>query len=220
QLRVGDLQEVLQLPDAGAAGGPALVVERAAVEEEAVGAVVVVGVELDALPAGDGAERVPLVGGHVPVGPVRAAGGVAAGAHVVHAEDVGDLQVLLEGVLVRVGERPGRRYEAVVALGAQSVVVEPSAQEPGALHRFEVVAAGGVGVLAVARELDLAVAVPGELLEDLAEAGGQVAREGVAGGGVADGVEDDAALVRRDEHLPATMAVVAPVPVAVVSVPA
>src|SRR5690606_5272701 len=128
------------------------------------------------------------------------------------------LQVLLEGVLVRGGERPGRRYEAVVALGAQSVVVEPSAQEPGALHRFEVVAAGGVGVLAVARELDLAVAVPGELLENLAEAGGQVAREGVAGGGVADGVEDDAALVRRDEHLPAT--VPGAVTVVVVSVPA
>src|SRR5690606_19560464 len=124
--------------------------------------------------------------------------------------------------LVRRGERPGRRDEAVVALGAQSVVVEPAAQQPGSLDRFEVVAAGGVGVLAVAREFDLAVAVPGELLEDLAEAGGQVAREGVAGGGVADGVEDDAALVRRYEHLSAPMAVVVvvPVPVVVVSVPA
>ncbi len=208
QLRVGDLQEVLQLPDAGAAGRPALVVQRAPVEQEAVRAVVVVGVELDALAAGDLAERVPLVGGHVPVGAVGAAGGVAAGAHVVHADDVGDLQVLLEGVPVGGGQRPGRRDEAVVALGAQPVLVEPAAQELRALHGLQVVAAGCVGVLAVTGELDLAVAVPGELLEHLAEARGQVTGERVAGGGVTDGVEDDAALVRRDEHLAAAVVVV------------
>lgn len=178
----------------------------------------VVGVELDALPVGDRAEGVPLVGGHVPVGAVGAAGGVAAGAHVVHAEDVGDLQVLLEGVLVRRGQRPGGRDEAVVALGAQTVVVEPAAQQPGALDGLQTRAARRVGVLVVPGELDLAVAVAGELLEDLAEAGGQVGGEGVAGGGVADGVEDDAALVRRDEDLPVT--VVVPVVVVVVSVPA
>lgn len=196
--------------------GQALVVQRAAVEQEAVGAVVVVGVELDALAVGDRAEGVPLVGGHVPVGAVGAAGGVAAGAHVVHAEDVGDLQVLLEGVLVRRGQRPGGRDEAVVALRAQTVVVEPGAQQPGTFDGLQVGTARRVGVLAVAGELDLAVAVAGQLLEDLAEAGGQVGGEGVAGGGVTDGVEDDAALVRRDEDLP----VAVPMAVVVVSVPA
>lgn len=215
--RVGDLEEVLQFPDARTAGRPALVVQRAAVEQETVGAVVVVGVELDALPVGDRAEGVPLVGGHVPVGAVGAAGGVAAGAHVVHAEDVGDLQVLLEGVLVRLGQRPGGRDEAVVALGAQPVVVEPGAQQPGALDGLQAGAARCVGVLVVSGELHLAVAVPGQLLEDLAEAGGQVGGEGVAGGGVADGVEDDAALVRRDEDLPVAVAV--SMAVVVVSVP-
>ncbi|CAM5699239.1 hypothetical protein SGRIM128S_09757 [Streptomyces griseomycini] len=103
----------------------------------------------------------------------------------------------------------------MVALGAQTVLVEPGAQQPGALDRFQVGAAGRVGVLAVAGELHLAVAVAGQLLEHLAEARGQVAREGVAGGGVTDGVEDDAALVRRDEHLSAS--VVVAVAVAVVS---
>src|SRR5690606_26841844 len=49
------------------------------------------------------------------------------------------------------------------------------------------------------------------------EAGGQVARERVAGGGVTDGVEDDAALVRRDEDMPASVAVPMAVAVSVVS---
>ncbi|GGT06359.1 hypothetical protein GCM10010254_28520 [Streptomyces chromofuscus] len=95
----------------------------------------------------------------------------------------------------------------MVALGAQPVFVEPGTQQPGALDGFQVGAAGRVRVLAVARELHLAVAVAGQLLEHLAEAGGQVGGEGVAAGGVPDGVEDDAALVRRDEHLPAVVVV-------------
>src|SRR5690606_12523827 len=137
------------------------------------------------------------------VGPVGAVGGVAAGAHVGHAEDVGNLQVLFEGVQVALGQRPGRRDESVVALGAQAVVLEPAAQQPGALDGAQVGAAGGVGVLGVAGELDLAVTVAGEFFEDLAEAGGQIGGERVAAGGVPDGVEDDAALVGGDEHLTA-----------------
>ena len=167
----------------------------------------VVGVELDPGATGDLAEGVPLVGRHVPVSLVGAAGGVATSAHVVHAEDVGDLQVLLEGVQVGGGQGPGAGDEAVVALRAQPVLVEPAAQQPGALEGFQVGAAGGVGVLAVAGELHLPVAVAGQLLEDGAEAGGQVGGERVAAGGVADRVEDDAALVLGDEQVALGLAV-------------
>lgn len=206
-LRVGHLQEVLELTDAGAAGGPPLRVQRSAVEQEAVGRVVVVRVQLDARAARDPPQGVPLVGGHVPVGPVGAAGGVATGAHVLHAEDVRDLQVPLELVQVALAERPGGRDEAVVALGAQTVLVQPGAQQLRAFHRLEVTPAGCVGVLAVPGELDLPVAEAGQLLEDLAEPRGEVGAERVPARGVAHGVQDDAPLVRRDESLAVAVAV-------------
>jgi hypothetical protein len=62
------------------------------------------------------------------------------------------------------------------------------------------VAALGVGVLAVAGELDLLVADAGQLLEDLLEARREVGRVRVARDGVAHGVEDDAALAGRQQH--------------------
>ena len=103
---------------------------------------------------------------------------------------------------VELGERrvaDRRRDRAVVALGLESVVVEPGAQQLGAGDVVDV-AALGVGVLAVAGELDLLVADAGELLEDLLEAGREVGRVRVARDGVAHGVEDDAALAGGDQH--------------------
>jgi hypothetical protein len=201
-LRVADLQEVLEPPDARRAGRPALIVQRALVEQEIVALVVVVRVELDALRLGDRAHRVPLVRGDVPVILVRAAGRVGAGAHVRQAEDVGHLQVPLELVAVLAGQRPRGRDEAMVALRHEAGVVEPAAQHAGALDGAEVRPAGRVGVLAVPGELHLPVAHVGEREEHVAEAGRQVGRERIPSDRVPDGVDDDAALGRWDEHAP------------------
>jgi hypothetical protein len=86
--RVGDPEEVLQLADAGRARGAPERVERAAVEQEAVRRVVVVGVQLQAGGGGALAEDVPPLGGRVPVGLEVAAGRVAAGADVLLPEGV------------------------------------------------------------------------------------------------------------------------------------
>ena len=174
----------------------ALDVERAAVEQEAVRDVVVVRVQLEAVAGRALAEDVPDLCRRIPVGLVRAARGVATRADVAEAEDVGDLALRVEGC--QRGIRDRRRDRAVVALGLEPVVVEPRAHQLGAGDVVDV-SAVGVRALAVAGELDLLVADARELLEHLAEARGQVGRVGVAGDRVANGVEDDAALARRDE---------------------
>lgn len=157
----------------------------------------VVRVQLQAVGRGALAEDVPAVCCGLPVGEVRAAGGVVARADVAESEDVGDLARRVELGERGVGDLT--RNAAVVALGFEPVVVEPLAQLLCAGDRVDV-AALGVRVLVVSGELDLLVADPRELLEDLLEPRRQVGRVRVAADGVPHRVEDDAALAGRHQH--------------------
>ena len=171
-------------------------VQGAAVQEEVVRRVVVVGVQLEPVRGGPLAEEVPPFRGGLPVGEVDAAGGVVAGADVPEAQDVRDLALRVERGQGGVGDGGGDR--AVVALGLQAVVVQPGAQQ---LRAGDVVhvPAGRVRVLVEPGELDLLVPDPGQLLEHLQEPGGQVGGVRVAADRVPDGVQDDAALAGRDQ---------------------
>ena len=195
--RVGVRQEVLEAADAARTRRAAQRVERPAVEQEAVRDVVVVRVQLQAVAGRALTEDVPPIGCEFPVGDVRAAGGVVAGSDVPEPEDVRDLALRVECRERGVGDRP--RDVAVVALGLEPVVVEPFAQLVRAGDVVDV-AALGVRVLVVSRELDLLVPDAGELLEDLLEARREVGRVRVARDGVADRVEDDAPLAGGQEH--------------------
>lgn len=93
----------------------------------------------------------------------------------------------------------GAWHRAVRTLPDQTVVIEPTAQEPRPIRRTKRAATFGVGVLVVTCKLNLPVSDVAQRLEDLTESRGQISALRVSGDGITNRVENDAASRCRDE---------------------